>query len=324
MAHNAFVHGGIGDGTAWPTDYVFTQLDLQTLDQRQFESINGDLGGTWAPSSLIIIGGSGLQVTGDNLDVTSPARFHGGVVIDTSDLAITAGGSATFTGNVTIAVGGATTINQVATFGGAAIFSVGLASNGVSLFTAAVTMNTTLHVLGAVTCDANVTFAGGGSTVNFNNLITQIGGSLNINGVTTLLTSGHIRKRVAMGAGFGSGGGTVEGSFDVDNLVIGPGSNATISADIYIVGATLTADHTWRMASGSAGQECWVSIRNNAIASHVLTILDSAGTPMVKLQKGGGATHPYEAVHLVAGVNGAWVCDMSLPGTATGGAGLLG
>lgn len=78
MAHNSLIHGGVGSGF-WPNGYVFTQLDMQTLDERQFQAINGDLGGAWAPSSPIIIGGSGLVLT-STLTATH-ADFSGGISV---------------------------------------------------------------------------------------------------------------------------------------------------------------------------------------------------------------------------------------------------
>lgn len=59
MAHNTLVRA---DAAAWLT--VVYNTELFQLDTYCFESINGDQGGTWAPAAAIIIGGSGIQVTG--------------------------------------------------------------------------------------------------------------------------------------------------------------------------------------------------------------------------------------------------------------------
>lgn len=61
MAHNAYIRNGVGSG-AWVT--VVTDDEFELFDARQFQSINGDLGGTWAPSSPIVIGGSGIDIEG--------------------------------------------------------------------------------------------------------------------------------------------------------------------------------------------------------------------------------------------------------------------
>lgn len=66
MAHNPLIRLGAD----WSLDDVVTAGEFSTLDTRQFQGINGDLGGTWAPSDQIVIGGDGLYVTG-------PSRFDG-------------------------------------------------------------------------------------------------------------------------------------------------------------------------------------------------------------------------------------------------------
>ena len=83
MSHNAVIRGGTGSGL-WIG--VVTSGEWETFDQRQFESINGDLGGTWAPSSIIIIGGSGLRTTGvfeanGTLTANAAATFNSAVTI---------------------------------------------------------------------------------------------------------------------------------------------------------------------------------------------------------------------------------------------------
>ncbi len=61
MAHNAYVRAG----GVWVTHAVPTSAEFHTFDLRQFQAVNGDLGGTWAPPSPITIGGTGgLTVTG--------------------------------------------------------------------------------------------------------------------------------------------------------------------------------------------------------------------------------------------------------------------
>lgn len=60
MGHNAFIRaGGVWSGSA-----TVTTAEMAAFDLAQFQSVNGDLGGSWAPSSVITIGGSGLDVTG--------------------------------------------------------------------------------------------------------------------------------------------------------------------------------------------------------------------------------------------------------------------
>jgi hypothetical protein len=61
MAHHALIR---------PTEASWTGVVLQSewwaIDQGIYKSINGDEGGSWAPSSQIVIGGSGVSLTGPN------------------------------------------------------------------------------------------------------------------------------------------------------------------------------------------------------------------------------------------------------------------
>ncbi len=75
----------------WITGSTITTDELEQLDANLYAAINGDAGGTWAPSSLITIGGSGMTVSG-------PLRGS-----DIIAATWNAGGTATFTGAATIA-----------------------------------------------------------------------------------------------------------------------------------------------------------------------------------------------------------------------------
>lgn len=59
MAHNSYIRGSVA---AWATASVVTDSEFWALDQSQFKSINGDDGGTWAPTATITIGGAGLTI----------------------------------------------------------------------------------------------------------------------------------------------------------------------------------------------------------------------------------------------------------------------
>lgn len=58
MAHFDFVRP---DGNWWPAS-VPNSADFQRWDTKQDAAVNGDLGGTYAPSSPIVIGGAGLSM----------------------------------------------------------------------------------------------------------------------------------------------------------------------------------------------------------------------------------------------------------------------
>ena len=56
MAHNSRTRPD------WITGAIPTEAEFDDLDQKTFEALNGDQGGTWAPASRIHLGGAGLQM----------------------------------------------------------------------------------------------------------------------------------------------------------------------------------------------------------------------------------------------------------------------
>src|SRR5690348_4618315 len=60
MGHFDFTRpGGVWSGSA-----IVATSDMEDLDSKTERAINGDEGGTWAPTSPIVIGGSGAELTG--------------------------------------------------------------------------------------------------------------------------------------------------------------------------------------------------------------------------------------------------------------------
>lgn len=73
MAHFAYTRPS---GT-WSTGYVPVDTDFGSLDVKTYKAVNGDEGGTWAPSAPIIVGGSGLQIpNGATWTVLSGGTFN--------------------------------------------------------------------------------------------------------------------------------------------------------------------------------------------------------------------------------------------------------
>lgn len=93
MAHNDFIRA-LG---VWTTGTPVTKAEFEALDAAQRAAINGDDGGTWNPSSLITIGGNGLDI-GTSLRIKSTGTF---VILSGGQLLIAAGGSGTLIGPVT-------------------------------------------------------------------------------------------------------------------------------------------------------------------------------------------------------------------------------
>jgi len=78
MAHFALTRA---DLNAWADGTAVEAAEYWDLDQKTFAAINGDAGGTWAPTAPIIIGGDGLNLTG-LLDIDGAAIFDGAVTFN--------------------------------------------------------------------------------------------------------------------------------------------------------------------------------------------------------------------------------------------------
>jgi hypothetical protein len=124
MTHNTLVRA---DLTAWsnPTAAV-TAAEYRALDLGQFQSINGDQGGVWAPVTKIQVGGQGVLITG-KFDVTGSTDFDNHVDFNDN---VTFNEFVSFAGTVSI-----TGFLDVAppdgwAFAGAGIFYEGVAFQG--------------------------------------------------------------------------------------------------------------------------------------------------------------------------------------------------
>lgn len=230
MAHNALIRGGTGSGS-W-TAVTVTAGDWETFDQRQFESINGDLGGTWAPAAVITIGGVGLTVTST----------------------LTGSGTNTLSGTTTTGVlnvhGQSTVWNKMTIDGansGESYYTSGALLTGVAGSTANWAGAMNISGVTTLTNDASITGAGNkftfdtsadapdfkngftvtAGTANFNNATTQIGGTLNLSAVMNIQSSAHIRWRRIDGANANA----TYGIADADHISTNPSAarNYTMS-----------------------------------------------------------------------------------------------
>lgn len=111
MAHNTRVRA---DLTAWEAAIPLEPSELDALDEGQFAAINGDDGGVWAPADPIIIGGAGLQFTGEvtaggDLAITGTLTVESGGAIDVEaggNINIEASGNIHVTGELQVESGG--------------------------------------------------------------------------------------------------------------------------------------------------------------------------------------------------------------------------
>lgn len=193
----------------WPILTVVPHDFLQQVDQNLFKAVNGDDGGTWAPTSVITIGGSGLTVSG----------------------VLTASGSTFFTG-------GFMTVSAVATFGGTN-FNV----EGIAQFDGAVICTSTLSVTGNFACTGNANISLQTSTGSLVvNTTMACTGAATLHGVTctTLTASGAVQTNgslttvgnlnVAGGSTFTAGPQVFSGNARPARPIVSVGATAGMTA----------------------------------------------------------------------------------------------
>jgi hypothetical protein len=138
---------------------------MASFDTSLFGAVNGDAGGTWAPAAQIVLGGSGLSVTGPSAFSNITAATLNGTLTVTSGNGITLNSGATLTlssGSTSTMAGSASlTLSNTASiaFTGTSLLSVG--STAVMSITGAVTF------AGAgVTYDSSTTINYSGATAS--------------------------------------------------------------------------------------------------------------------------------------------------------------
>lgn len=276
---------------------------MASLDAKTFASINGDAGGTWAPSSQLTIGGAGAQIRlvgTSNLDgivsVNSgaflnvqlgaianfycPVIFRSGSASDVrngatwifesgSDCAFMAGAGLTFNNTVTAASTSSWTFNG----------PVGFASTAAASFSGTVDMSGPYVFIGsaATTVNGNLTAAGVTSlgTTSINNTLT-ITGSNPISCAPQLkMFGGSILydKMIQSGAGRLVKRYTFISSTGASTAIYGP-----VNTDRVIVNAlTASVDFTINSSAAQDGDEI---IFVNKSTTFFLNIYD-AGTGII-------------------------------------------
>lgn len=219
MAHNALIRANLA---AWATGTVVTPAEFWAFDQAQFASINGDDGGTWAPSAAIIIGGSGLNTTGDldidgdvNVDAASTVTWqsgsaitgaidatagitfnNGGIVLDSNCILQVRSGTAISVksgGIVDVESGGEVDINSGATLdcNGTADFS-----NGVTISAGTLTVSAGgASITGGLAVTSDGMTCVGGAVIDDGCIVNdgfQSNDGSNLGGTTTVLTGGEL------------------------------------------------------------------------------------------------------------------------------------
>lgn len=153
-------------GGTWTNGTDLLPSEVEDFDAKLFASVNGDAGGTWAPSSQIVYGGSGLSVTGPSAFSNITAATLNGT------LTVASGAFVTFASGASMAM-----LNgAVATMAGNSLLSLsGTASialtgsstlSTTSATTTALNGPITLGATSTITYDPACTVAYGGHTAS--------------------------------------------------------------------------------------------------------------------------------------------------------------
>ncbi len=327
MAHNAYIRA-LG---VWNATSVALSSELATLDLRQFQAVNGDLGGVWAPSSAITVGGSGLAVTGlldaDDADITiGHGRFL--TVLGT------AGGAL---GTVNVNLGAVVNLLNGSTTNLAGLLNMTAAG---TIITDA---GSTITVSGALTLTNNAALTMGGTstflmqtTTTFNSTSTFNANGTTAFGSTAVVTSHASSTMTLAGAITTTGVVTLNGTTNIDGtatvvsgttLAFAAGSAMSAAATApFALANIVTCSNQVEFASGcvatvqSGGQ--WVTQSGATItrgaAETVTGKVTQSGTGAYRIWRhlvGSAADHTYDGREYdlieVPGIAGATVWTFS-------------
>jgi hypothetical protein len=283
---------------SWVSGTALYAFELAAIDAKTFKAINGDEGGTWAPSSVITVGGSGMTVklVGINtVDAASELRvsgsltvqntggfesfgyanfygpnsfgfsavfFGGTVTLDTGSF-LNVNGTTTFTGTVNAAFIGVQNVqvSNSLTTAADSVCNVGghLAVSQSAAFYDTVAHNSTTSLVGATT--ANAVTANGLLTVN---------GSATLASVASCTGIGRVRRRAVytLHSGFG---------------VMSPDVATTW------LGENLTGELTLQLPDPTLFPDDELYICNRS-ATYGITIQDETGSLLIRLLNISGTT----------------------------------
>lgn len=298
MSHFAHTRAG----GVWNSNQVVFATEFADFDAKTFKALNGDEGGTWAPSSVITIGGQGLSVPANvilgtggttSLTVDSACAFDYqagffGIVLTHANVMIGDDNTTTATVNSNLIINSGFVANANSSFAGSGVhlsFGTGtvlslasgssLVCSAGALFNATVTCASTLAVTGAATMASTLVVTGA---------ITSDGANFNGTAAVNINTSGgcfvscpitcsgtaRVIKRVTALSGIGA-----------DSSAWGP-----VNSDVVYVGS-MTADATFTINGGVDGDEIRFV---NKSPSHALTVSDPSTGVQITLKNTTGQT----------------------------------
>ena len=289
----------------WGFNEKLTSAQINAIDSQLPYAIDGNAGGLYAPSSVISIGGSGIQITG-------PAEFQGNVVIDnlgsTNSLSVggnigvggvfNSTGSANFSGTATqFAEGWESATGKTCTVLGD--MGVGTDNGNELTVWAHAYLNGDATFIAGKTVTFNEAFAvaigkvsdwGGGYTqVSSTGIYVSGTGTAQIDGTSsfgdamtiastapvslasaiTPTGDGHIKKRIFIGSDA--------------NITVGVAGVANVGDDVVV--PAFSASRTWTLTSTGAAEGDEVEFTARALTgAFTLTIQNDSAVPLVVLQ----------------------------------------
>jgi hypothetical protein len=259
MAHNSRIRA---PGT-WTNGSTLLATEMASFDATIFGCINGDAGGTWNPVAQIVLGGSGLSVTGPAaFDDITAATFNGTLTVATGGFLYFVNGAA-----LTMLNGAIGTVNGNAamTFGGTSTLTM---SAGTTLSTV---NGTTISIAGAVsfTATAALTY-NSAATINFGNA-TVTGAQIRTGQTILSGTTGAIGWRdVAL--------------TDADQTV------TTGSNDVYKIPDALGADRGYVLGVPLNSVQARITLYRSNATANIANVLNWNGVLLHSLDTSGSAS----------------------------------
>lgn len=261
--------------STWVSGTALFAAELASIDSKTFKAINGDEGGTWAPSSPIVVGGAGMTIT-----MVGASTAEGLFVTQTFDSAF--GSNAYFRGATQFRETSVTTFREGAVLAfrtsSDTTFEPGsfLNINGSTVFTGDLTLNNRTTVTGPLDINAAMNF-GGTSTTTFysgSDLNFDDGSIVNFNHGTDLTAAtpfkfvgtGRTRREAAI-------------------ITSATTSISPLESTVYFAN-NITADTTVQIANdGIDGDELFISTNTNL---YRLVVKSPSGSILTQLRYDNG------------------------------------
>lgn len=279
MSHNSYTR------PTWVSGTDLFAAEMADLDAKTFKAINGDDGGTWAPSSAITIGGAGLTarlVSSNYVDAGTLGIISGSILSVDSASYVSISGSTIFSnGSLTAIQSGA-----IWAFSGGSSVTFGSGSVCDSFG------DTTFKTGSQTVFDSGSSLSFGGSSafastsnVGFNGTLSLAGTAMGVSKKITASSTGRIVKRVTSIATTG-----------VDSSAYGPANADTV----VVLALTNTVNFTINDTDASNGDE--MTFVNKSTTNTLIVKDPSLGTGIASLQDGTSGFRPYVVVYREGGI----------------------